>query len=328
MQGNDYITLRVDVTGATPGEEALELAAWVFLPPELTPEVTLLVCSHGGSLTKHYWHLSGFPTYSFACDMASRGYVVVAFDQLGTGESTVPANLDELTSAALARGSHLLTERLTLALQTGALSAAVPPVTVARRVGIGHSFGGLMIIRQQARFKTNDALAILGSTLLELQFSAAHAERRAQLAELIDRLWSGASPEEVEQRLFHELGGDPPTNHSRSDEVLEIFHLPDVPREVIEADTAFLQRRIGPVACVPVIAGAVREDARAIDVPVFLGFGERDVSPNPHDEPAQYPSSDDITLHVLPGSAHCHNYASTRARQWDRIATWIQGLPV
>jgi hypothetical protein len=29
-----------------------------------------------------------------------------------------------------------------------------------------------------------------------------------------------------------------------------------------------------------------------------------------------------VTLLVLTGSAHCHNFAATRAALWDRLGTW------
>jgi len=31
-------------------------------------------------------------------------------------------------------------------------------------------------------------------------------------------------------------------------------------------------------------------------------------------------------LTVLPDSAHCHNFAGTRALLWDRLADWTDGV--
>jgi pimeloyl-ACP methyl ester carboxylesterase len=78
----------------------------------------------------------------------------------------------------------------------------------------------------------------------------------------------------------------------------------------------------------------VEQYAPREDVPVFLGFGAAlDVSPNPHSEPANYTGSPDVTLYLVPGSGHCHNFASHRTQLWDRIATWVStvvrvGAPV
>jgi hypothetical protein len=30
-----------------------------------------------------------------------------------------------------------------------------------------------------------------------------------------------------------------------------------------------------------------------------------------------------VTLHVVPNSGHCHNFASHRSQLWDRIARWV-----
>ena len=58
------------------------------------------------------------------------------------------------------------------------------------------------------------------------------------------------------------------------------------------------------------------------DVPVFLAFGDVDVSPCPHLEPSTYPASRDVTLFLLPSSAHCHNMATSRQVLWDRLEAW------
>ena len=84
------IALRVGVG------DGLELSAWLFPPAEPSVGAPLLLCSHGGTLTKHYWHLEGHPGYSFAEHMARLGFAVVAFDQLGVGESSVPADLERV----------------------------------------------------------------------------------------------------------------------------------------------------------------------------------------------------------------------------------------
>jgi pimeloyl-ACP methyl ester carboxylesterase len=60
----------------------------------------------------------------------------------------------------------------------------------------------------------------------------------------------------------------------------------------------------------------------AIEVPVLIGVGERDVCPNPWAEPAAYSRSGDIALLVVPRMAHMHNFAPTRELLWQRIADW------
>ncbi len=64
------------------------------------------------------------------------------------------------------------------------------------------------------------------------------------------------------------------------------------------------------------------EHAARIDVPVLVGYGVVDVSPDPRAEAGLYRSSPDITTIVLADSAHCHNMASSRHRLWRRLLAW------
>jgi len=66
----------------------------------------------------------------------------------------------------------------------------------------------------------------------------------------------------------------------------------------------------------------VAQEAAAIDVPVLIAAGERDVVPDPHAEPGAFESSPDVSLYVVPGMAHMHNFATTRRLLCDRIAAW------
>jgi pimeloyl-ACP methyl ester carboxylesterase len=68
--------------------------------------------------------------------------------------------------------------------------------------------------------------------------------------------------------------------------------------------------------------GFVATEAAMVDVPVFLGFGERDTSPDVHGEAAAFPNARDISLFVVPRMAHMHNFASTRRLLWDRLSDW------
>jgi hypothetical protein len=72
--------------------------------------------------------------------------------------------------------------------------------------------------------------------------------------------------------------------------------------------------------------GYVAEEAASVDVPVFLGFGERDVSEAPHNEPTMFPRATDITVFVVPQMAHMHNFASTRRLLWERSLDWVDAI--
>jgi pimeloyl-ACP methyl ester carboxylesterase len=224
---------------------------------------------------------------------------------LGTGESTKPVRdfgFAEI-AASLAHAMSALP----------ALTGDLPVVAVA------HSLGGYVAITQQAMFSSYTALAILGCTnqhVAPLNLDAAIIERgataqgRAELAEMI--LSSLTQP--------HFEG---PREHLQS-----WFHLDDVPADVIEADYATTKSVVPRVFGLAMIPGVVVEHAAKIDVPVLVGFGAVDVSPDPRAEARLYRNSPDITMVVLADSAHCHNMASSRQRLWQRVLAWTATVAV
>lgn len=71
------------------------------------------------------------------------------------------------------------------------------------------------------------------------------------------------------------------------------------------------------------IPGATDTEKASIDVPLFLAFGEYDLTGDYLESLARYRSVTDATLFVLRDSAHCHNQAVTRTLLWDRLVGWI-----
>ena len=69
--------------------------------------------------------------------------------------------------------------------------------------------------------------------------------------------------------------------------------------------------------------GVVAEEAARIECPVFLGFGERDTSMHPRQEPAGYLRANDIQLAIIPGMAHGQNFNGRRRELWERLHPWV-----
>jgi pimeloyl-ACP methyl ester carboxylesterase len=293
-------TMRFDVSDVV-GEQA-SLAATYY--PRRTRDAgdAVLVCLPGGTYSREYWDLNvpGHDGYSFADFAAERGYAVVTIDPLGTGESSKPVRDFDFADIAAS-----------LASAVRALPAAtgeqLPPVAVA------HSLGGYLAITQQALYSSYAGLAVLGCTNqhvaplnLDPAFigRAATPEGRAALAEEI----LSALP----QPYF-----EGPREHMSS-----WFHLADVPADVVEADSVTTKSVVPRVFGTAMIPGVVAEHAAQIDIPVLIGYGAVDVSPEPRAEARLYRKSPDITTVVLPGSAHCHNMASSRHQLWRRLLTW------
>lgn len=77
-----------------------------------------------------------------------------------------------------------------------------------------------------------------------------------------------------------------------------------------------------PAAAALLTPKVVAAEAAAIDTPVFVGLGERDVCVDPRLEPSCYTSASEIAVCVVPRMAHMHNFATTRSVMWRRIHYW------
>lgn len=276
-----------------------ELAA-TYYPPAVDRGRPLLVCVPGGTYNRRYFDLdvTGHTGYSFASHATAQGYPVIAFDVLGTGESARPA------------------AEVTLQDQADAIHVALRDWEHSDGpfIGVGHSMGGHVVMLQQAVHRTYRSLAILGTTNAEV----------APL-QLPPEMISAAGTSEGRAALTAQILAGMPKRYLEAsrDDMLSWFHLDDVPKAVVDTDLATT------LTCVPraaaarsTVPGHATDEAAAIDVPVFLAFGEVDVAARPHTEPTFYPSSPDVTLYLLARSAHCHNMATTRHRLWDRLLAW------
>ncbi len=294
--------IEVDVTEAV-GETA-QLTGSFYPAPRPASAQPLLVCLPGGTYNRDYFDL-GVPGYSFVEHLQQRGYGLVTFDQLGTGGSTWPER------------------EISLADQATAVASAVrqlPGVTghSGPCIGIGHSMGGYVAMLAQQIDRTYLALAILGTT-------NQWVEPLGLPQELIDTAATRAGRDALVEQLARAMP-EPYVEADRTP-LLGWFHLADVPPEVIAQDirttSTVVPSRCAAQSSVP---GIIRTEAAEITVPIFLGYGEVDVSPDPRREVEAFAGSDDITLYLLAGSGHCHNMASSRHRLWDRLAGWLDAL--
>jgi hypothetical protein len=92
------------------------------------------------------------------------------------------------------------------------------------------------------------------------------------------------------------------------------------------ADDALATETPASIGLDSIRTGIVVEDAAKIQVPIYMCLGERDVSPHPHAEPGFFSACNDFTLHILPRSDHCQNFASTRRVMWDRMHSWARSV--
>jgi pimeloyl-ACP methyl ester carboxylesterase len=313
-------SLTFDVTKGVGSDEQLTQAAWLFLPERPADTPAVLLCLAGGTYDKHYWHIDidGYPGYSFGEHLAESGFVVIAVDHLGMGDSTDPIALGPVGLELLAKGDAEVARQVRERLRRGELHENRLPIS-APLIGVGHSMGACLTTMVQATTHPYDAVVLLG---YGVQITNVYQDT-ADAAELEERI-----RQTIEASCA--LAGAEPTDahiYAPRAYLADLFYAGEVPQDVIDADTAVQSRTPLRAAAEVTTPGMVERYAHQVDVPVFLGFGAAlDVSPNPYAEPANYSGSPDVTLHLVPSSRHCHNFASHRTQLWDRIASWVTNV--
>jgi pimeloyl-ACP methyl ester carboxylesterase len=74
------------------------------------------------------------------------------------------------------------------------------------------------------------------------------------------------------------------------------------------------------------IPGSSAPECARIDTPVFLAVGDRDIAGPPHQIPASFSGSRDVTLLVLPETGHCHFLFASRRGLFTRAQGWVEAV--
>lgn len=320
--------LKIDVNApACPGGKA-SIAATVWIPQALPERPGVMVSLPGGGYARGYFdlHFAGRDGYSEAEFRVRSGWIFVAMDHLGVGDSTTSAN-ETLLIEDIAAANDAAVRKILGGLREGSLVEGVGPLALGPVVGSGQSMGGGLTIIMQGRHQTYDAIAPLGYSAIHTMLPQRDAETTARGSAAYQDIARGAENNRLSVKVSSQSVPD----------YLYPFHWDDVPADIIDADvkSGFPFRKVVPSwgsATIPncVVAmmspGFVKAEASAITAPVFIGLGERDVSPDPHAEPSAFANSADITLFVAARMAHMHNFAGTRAVLWRRLQHWCDGL--
>ena len=316
-------TLSIDVARVAPAG-VKHVVADVFTRRELSastvaPPAVAICCLPGGGMSRRYFDLdvpAELGNYSMARHLAQAGFVVVTLDHPGIGDSDRPDDGYTLDPGTVADVNHVAFATVIARLRDGTASAEVAPVPDVVSIGLGHSMGALLTVHQQARHPSHSGLALLGfsggglrSQLNDAELAVADnpAAARAALVELTRARWGEPLPRGSTATSPMLVRGDPPA----------------AALEAIGASSTSLLALCGLTSMLP---GASRAELDAIDVPVFLGVGELDITGPPHAIPAHFPASRDVTLFVLPDSGHNHNVDAGRVALWDRVARWARDV--
>ena len=305
-------------------EPAQRIALTAFLPDPRAVSGCVVFASPGGGYGRGYYdmHFTGHDGYSQAEHHVARGHVVIAYDHLGVGDSSTEG-LATMTIEDIAAANHAAVSECAARIRSGTLADGFPAIPRAACIGIGQSMGGGVSIIMQARHASFDAIGVLG-------YSAIHT------------VLPQRTREEVERGMaIYDVGRDAAVAtlslERTSAQVVDFvypFHWEDVPRDILDADMAggYPIRHTAPAFgsltipnCVIAMMAPryVEREAAAIDVPVFIGLGERDTSLDPCAEPGAYLAARDTSLFIVPRMAHMHNFASTRQLLWDRLSDWM-----
>lgn len=274
------LNLNIDCGHSTLGVQVISAT---LKKPMSNYNGTLLVCLAGGSYSRFYFQaeFEGYEGYNFADSMIEKGFAVLSLDHIGMGDSGKPKAVNLLNKSIIAAFNHATVETILDEFEDK-----------PNLVGIGHSMGAMALIEQQAQYATFDKICILGWTNIGLSLDAANLETQLDEAHY-------ASTDRNQMR--------------------PLFHLPDVPTDLIDQDNARASLTPSPFAQQALHPGIVADEASQITCPIFLAFGEVDISPNPNDEPNFYKNAKSINLKILAGSAHNHNFATSRTELWDEI---------
>jgi pimeloyl-ACP methyl ester carboxylesterase len=313
-------TYSVDVRGVAPAG-AHEVRFDVFAPAAPpTDACTVLCCLPGGGMSRRYWDIAApaeFGNFSMARHFAERGYVVVAIDPLGVGDSSCPDDGYALDVETVAAVNAFVVDDVIDGLHRG-VYADLRGRPISRVIGVGHSAGAKLTCAQQAASATFDALCLLG-------FGAAGLPQ----ALTDDELRFAHDPEGLAREIVRlarvRWDGDPlpPGTTATSPMLLAGMAVPEPVLCAVAATSSSLLALVGLSSMVP---GSMDRQLSAIDVPVFIGVGSADIGGPAHEIPAAFGASPDVTLYVLAGAGHNHNVAPNRRDLWDRMIAWTRQL--
>ncbi len=316
--------IRIAIDPEDAKGESLFVAATIVAPDREALSASPIVWFGwpGGGYNRRYFDLQlpDHEGYSEAEYHASRGSVFVACDHIGVGDSAIPQGA--FGHSDTARVNAAAARAIIARLMTGELHPGLPPLPGLFAVGMGQSYGGLLLTHLQAEHGLFKGVAMLGwsgvCTEVKDPSTASEVPRPA-----------GLGTDDLDSGLHHPYR--------------RAFHFDDVPESIVAEDMRGYPARTGmPVPAWatihmpggpnfapergPLGPGVVVEEAAGIEVPVFIGNGVIDTTAAPRAEPAAYVRSPDITTMILPDAAHMHNFAGTRELLWCRLENWARGL--
>jgi pimeloyl-ACP methyl ester carboxylesterase len=125
-------------------------------PAEQAAGTTVQLLIHGATYNYDYWDFGRIDgiDYSYARDVAARGFATFAYDALGSGSSSHPPS-DLLTIQAAADVAHQIVQ----ALRRGSIGG----VQFGKVILVGHSLGSVVVWQEAISYADIDGLIITGA---------------------------------------------------------------------------------------------------------------------------------------------------------------------
>ncbi|MAT49999.1 MAG: hypothetical protein CMK32_02300 [Porticoccaceae bacterium] len=336
------VEMTIDVTQAADLGIEAHTAVTVYLPDD-APNANPVVCFAfpGGGYNRRYYALDLFEPGGEAAYHTDRGWVFVACDHLGVGDSTIPEG-NALSYENVARANLATVNAVMEKLEAGTLKEGFAPIKNATKLGIGQSMGGCFTIVLQGQHAPFDGIASLGYSGIHTVVPGRPGKPQPQWP-WIPRGSNLDAPLIVNQAMMAEaektvMGREDLKGDVSNDEhpFAWSFHYDDEPQDIVDIDLnaknpdgslPYWRSETTPPCAIQMVApGTVAPEAASIRVPVLVAVGERDVVPDPRAEPRAFQSATDITVYVCPRMGHMHNFATTRHRFWQRIHHWGEGI--
>jgi pimeloyl-ACP methyl ester carboxylesterase len=264
----------------------------------------VLYCLPGGGMSREYFDLTA-AGYSMAGHLAAQGFTSVLIDHPGVGESPVPDDPWALTPRRVAE-----------------LDAAAVAEIHARfggiPIGVGHSMGAMLTVTLQAHHRLYAGVGLLGFAQIR-EYGATDLAAHLTPAERLVLDDPDAVAEQLvalaQQRFKWAL---PRGTTARSPFLLGGMAVPEAALAAIDRSASNLIAVCGLGAMLK----CARPEMAELEVPVFVGFGEHDITGDARDTSNALPRCPDITLYELAGAGHNHNVAPNRQLLWDRLGQW------
>jgi pimeloyl-ACP methyl ester carboxylesterase len=282
--------------------------AVTVIEPERHWNGRVLYCLPGGGMAREYFDLSA-PGYSMAEHLAGQGFASVLIDHPGVGDSPVPDDPWALTPRRVAA------DDASAVAEVHARIGGVP-------IGIGHSMGAMLTVTLQARHPSYAGIGLLGFAQIRDYGAtdlAGHLSAEERLV-LDDPVAVAEQLVALAQIRFSRAL--PRGTTATSPFLLAGMEVPDEALAALDGCASNLIAVCGMGAMLK----CARVEMSEVDVPVFVGFGERDITGDARDTANALPRCPDITLYELAAAGHNHNVAPNRQQLWDRLGHWALGV--